>query len=236
MRLPARRDVLVLLGFAAISFGYFGWRVLPHPGRELIGTGADPLIFVWSFAWWPHAILHGTNPFVTHALYAPAGANLAWTTSVPALALAFTPFTLLVGPVASYNLAAILLPALAAWTAYRLCLCLTGSPWASLFGGYLFGFSSLILAQQLQGHLDLTGVFLLPLLPLALVRFVRGELSERRLAVRFGVLLALQFGISTEITLTFTLALALGLLLATILVRERRSRLRALLLLCQTKI
>ena len=229
MRLPARRDVLVLLGFAAISFGYFGWRVLPHPGRELIGTGADPLIFVWSFAWWPHAILHGTNPFVTHALYAPAGANLAWTTSVPTLALAFAPFTLLVGPVASYNLAAILLPALAAWSAYRLCLCLTGSPWASLFGGYLFGFSSLILAQQLQGHLDLTGVFLLPLLTLALVRFIRGELTGRRLAVRFGVLLALQFAISTEITLTFTLALALGLLLATILVRERRSRLRALL-------
>ena len=229
MRRPARRDLLVFLGFAAISFGYFGWRVLPHPGRALIGTGADPLIFVWSFAWWPHAILHGTNPFVTHALYAPAGANLVWTTSVPALALAFAPVTLLVGPVASYDLAAVLLPALAAWTAYRFCHYLTRSLWASLVGGYLFGFSSLVLAQQLQGHLNLTGVFVLPLLALNLARFVRGELSGRGLALRLGVLLALQFGISTEITLTFTLVLALALLLASVLVSEARPRLRALL-------
>src|SRR5205814_6393611 len=62
--------------------------LLPHPGQKLIGFGAegkqrDPEIFVWSFAWWPHAIAHWTNPLFTHEIYAPTGINLTWTTSVP---------------------------------------------------------------------------------------------------------------------------------------------------------
>ena len=76
MRPGVKRELAVFAGFVATSFLYFGWRLLPHPGRELIGSGQDPLIFVWSFAWWPHAILTWTNPFVTHALLAPIGANL----------------------------------------------------------------------------------------------------------------------------------------------------------------
>ena len=121
---------------------------------------------------------------------------------MPGLALAFAPLTLLFGPVASYNVAAILLPALAAWCAYRLCLHLTRSVWPSLVGGYLFGFSSFVLGHQLQGHINLTAVFLLPLVALVVVRFVEGELSARGFALRFGVLLALQFSISTEIALS----------------------------------
>src|SRR5712692_316367 len=120
-------NLVVLLGYAAISFGYFGWRLLPHPGRLVIGFAHDPQIFIWSFAWWPHAIATWTNPFVTHALYAPDGINLAWTPSSPGLALAFSPLTVLFGPVVSYNVAALVLPALAAWTAYLLCLELTRS-------------------------------------------------------------------------------------------------------------
>ena len=40
-----RTDLLVLLGYAAISFGYFGWRLLPHPGRVVAGFGSDTDIF-----------------------------------------------------------------------------------------------------------------------------------------------------------------------------------------------
>ena len=222
-----RTNLLVLLGYAAISFAYFGWRLLPHPGRLLIGSGHDPLVFIWSFAWWPHAIGSWTNPFVTHALYAPSGINLTWSTTVPVLALAFSPITVLFGPVAAYNVAAVLLPALSAWTAYLLCRHLTRSVWASAVGGYLFGFSNYILAQQLQGHLNLTGVFLLPLIALVLVRYVEGELGAGGLAWRLGVLLALQLGISTEIALTLTVVLAVGLVLGFWLLRDARSRLRS---------
>jgi hypothetical protein len=226
----ARRSgpgLAVFAGYLAISLLYFGRHLLPHPGRALIGLGGevDPESFVWSFAWWPHAIESWTNPFYTHAAYAPVGINLVWTASVPALALAFAPVTVLFGPDVSYNVAALVLPALAAWTAYRLCRYLTGSLRASLVGGYLFGFSSYTLAEQYAGHLTMTGVFLLPLVALALVRFVRDDLDGRGLAWRLGVLLALQFAISTEVTLTLTVVIALGLILAFALVRSARGRL-----------
>ena len=142
-----------MLAFVAVSFVYFGARLLPHPGRALLGVGIDPQQFVWAFAWWPHAVGSGANPFVTHAVYWPQGMNLAWATTTPALALAFSPVTLVFGPAAAYNVAAVLMPALAAWTAYLLCRHLTGSTWASLVGGYLFGFSGYMLGHEL-GHLN----------------------------------------------------------------------------------
>jgi hypothetical protein len=222
-----KADLLVLSGYAAISFAYFGWRLLPHPGRGVIGFGHDPEIYIWSFAWWPHALGSLMNPFFSHALYAPTGVNLAWTLTVPGLALAFSPLTVLFGPAVSYNIAALLMPALAAWTAYFLCRHLTRSFWASLVGGYLFGFSAAVLRPLLFGNLPVNSVFLLPLVALVLVRYVQGELGARGLAWRLGVLLAAQFWLSTEFALTVTVVLALGLLLAFWLVRELRPRLRS---------
>src|SRR5438132_7483696 len=112
-RLPQAGFALAL--YLAVSFLYLGLPIAAHPGRSLIGRGVDPEIFVWSLAWWPHAILHGQNPIVTHAIWAPAGVDLAWITSIPGLALAATPLTLLGGPALAYNVLAIALPALAAW-------------------------------------------------------------------------------------------------------------------------
>src|SRR6185436_9544403 len=43
-------DLAVLGGYAAIAFAFFGWRLLPHPGRSVLGFGHDAQIFVWSFA------------------------------------------------------------------------------------------------------------------------------------------------------------------------------------------
>jgi hypothetical protein len=224
-RLPT--NAVVLLGYVCVSFAYFGWRLLPHPGRPYIGEGRDPQIFIWSFAWWPHAILHGQNPFVTHAVFAPDGINLVWTTAVPGLALAFSPLTLLFGPTASYNVAALLMPALAAFTAYVLCRHLTHSIWASVAGGYLFGFSSYVLGQEL-GHMHASSVFLLPLVALVVLCFVEGSLDGRALAWRLGVLLALQLTFSTEILFTASLALAVALALAFVFIRTGRSRIKAI--------
>src|SRR5581483_6711192 len=43
LHLPRRvpTSSAALLAYAAISFGYFGWRLLPHPGRELFGLGGE---------------------------------------------------------------------------------------------------------------------------------------------------------------------------------------------------
>jgi hypothetical protein len=226
-----KADLAVLGAYVAISFGYVGWEVLPHPGRYLIGGPTrDPGIFMWSFVWWPHAIASWTNPFVSHALYPPDGINLTWTATSPGLALAFTPLTLLAGSAVAYNVAAVLMPALSAWTAYLLCRHLTSSLWASAVGGYLFGFSSAILVDELWGDIDITGAFLVPLVALVVVRYVEGELDGRGLAWRLGLLLAGQLWISLELGFTITLFLAIGLLLAFALVPGARPRLRASLL------
>lgn len=217
----------VLVGYVILSLGYFGWRLWPHPGRFLVGTSGteDPQKYVWWFEWWPHAILNWENPFYSHAVFAPTGIDLVWTTSVPALALVFSPLTLLFGPVVSYNVAAVLLPALSAWTAYLLLRYIQLSIASSLVGGYLYGFSSYVLAHQLAGHLNLTGIFLTPLVARAVLRHTRGEMTDRRLIASIGCLVAFQFYISTEVGITLTMMLWLALVLAFFVTRELRPKL-----------
>lgn len=216
----------VLAGYAAISVAYFGWRLLPHPGRVIFGN-ENATLYIWSFGWWRHAIGSGINPLVTHALYGGAGVNLTWTPSAPGLALVFSPLTALVGPVAAYNVAGVLLPALAAWTAYLLCRYLTGSLWSSLVGGYLFGFSAANLRQISPGNINLSAVFLFPLIALVLMRYLRSELTGRRLACWLGVLLAFQLTISTESTVMVTFALVVSLPLAFGVAPGLRPRIRS---------
>jgi hypothetical protein len=227
-RPPWTTSAAALAVYLAVSVLYFGVHVLAHPGRTYVGTGSDPGIFIWSLAWWPHAVLHGVEPVVTHALSAPAGVDLAWTTSIPGLAVALAPVTLAAGPVVAYNVAAILLPALAAWTAFLLCRHVTGATAPSLAGGYLFGFSTYMLGQEL-GHLHLSSVFLVPLVALVVLRFLEGTLDARGLVVRLSPLLALQFAFSTEVFFTVTLAIALALAIAVATVPALRERVRALL-------
>ncbi|HEY3920501.1 MAG TPA: hypothetical protein VGL76_00135, partial [Gaiellaceae bacterium] len=217
---------VVFLGYAGLSFLYFGIPLASHPGRAMLGNGQDPQIFVWSFAWWEHAIATWTNPLYSHAIYAPDGVNLAWVTSVSGIAAPFAPLTALVGPVASYNVAALLMPALAAWTAFLLCRYLSGSVWPALVGGYLFGFSPYMIAQLL-GHMHMTAIFLLPLVALATCRYVGGGLTGRGFAWRLGLLLGWQLWISTEVFFTLSLTLVVSLGLAFVLVPDVRRRIRS---------
>jgi hypothetical protein len=220
--LDGRRGGTAFGLYLLVAFLFLGLPVLDHPERDFIGgLFTDPQIFIWSFAWWPHAVLHGTDPIFTHAIFEPDGFNLAWATSVPLLAAAFAPLTLLFGPVLAYNVASVLMPALAAWTAFLLCRRLTSSSWAALAGGYLFGFSTYVLSAELT-HIFSAAVFLLPVVALLIVRFVHDELTGRGLALRMGFLLAAQLLLSTEVLFTLTLALAAALVLALLLVPSAR--------------
>ena len=222
-------DGLVLLGYTALALSFFGRQLLPDPGLAISGVG-NASIYVWSFGWWFHALSTWTNPLYSHALYAPGGVNIAWTPSAPGLALAFTPLTALFGPVVAFNVASVLMPALSAWTCYLLCRYLTRSLWASLIGGYLFGFSTAELRQILSGNVNLSAVFLFPLFALVVLRHLRGELGARGLAWRLGLLLAFQLTLSTEFALLVTIALVVSLALAYWVVPEQRASLRSGLL------
>jgi hypothetical protein len=119
-------------------------------------------------------------------------------------------------------------PALAAWTAYLLCREVTHATWPSLVGGYGFGFSAYMLGQQL-GHLHMTSVFLVPVVPLIVLGYLDGKTGGRRLVVMLGLVLGLQLWFSTEVFFTVTLALAVGLILGFLVAPARRPRLLELL-------
>jgi hypothetical protein len=224
LALSTRRTFAPLAAYLGISFLYFGVPVASHFGRDWVGRGTDPQIFVWSFAWWPHAVVHWQNPVVTHAVWPPVGLDLTWVSSIPGLAAVFAPVTLAAGPVAAYNVASIALPALSAWTAFLLCRHVARSYWPSLVGGYLFGFSSYELGH-LQGHLHMSSVFLVPLVALVVLRYVEGSLDGRGLVLRLGPMLAAQFLLSTELLFTLTLALLVAWIASWALVPAIRHRL-----------
>ena len=145
-----RAGLLALAVYGLLAFCFWGIGPLVEGGSQYVGVFDDPQIPIWSFAWWLHAIEHGSNPLYTHEIWAPSGVDLAWVNTVPPVAVLFAPLTWLLGPVPSYDIAAVLLPAVAAWSAYLLCRHLTGGRfWPSLVGGYLFGFSSYVLGHVL---------------------------------------------------------------------------------------
>jgi hypothetical protein len=216
-----------LVIYTSLSVAFFGLTLLLHGDRDFIGDGYDPQIFIWSLGWWPHAVLNGDNPFVTHAMWPSTGLNLAWVTAVPGLALLAAPVTLLAGPALAYNVVAVALPALAAWTGFLLCRYLTRSWWPSLAGGYLFGFSSYMVAHMLGGHINLNSVFLVPLVALTVLQYVDAKCGRRRLSLQLGLLLGAQAWLSTEVFATASVVLVTSLLVAFIVVPDARPRLRS---------
>lgn len=181
--------------------------------HQCICLGTDEGIFIWAFAWWPHALLHGVNPFQSNIIYAPEGFDIALGALVPGAALLFSPVTAVAGPLFSYNLAMLLSPVLAAFFAFLLCRRLTGQFWPSLVGGWLFGFSTYMLGQ-LMGHMQLTLVFLIPAIVHLVLRGLAGELSRGRLIVLLTLALVLQFSFGAEVFVSFTLFGAVALAIA----------------------
>jgi hypothetical protein len=209
--------------YLACSVILFGLRVLPRPRARYLGWGVDPSSIVWFLRWWPYAIAHGLNPFVTHVVWAPSGANLAGTTSIPGLALVASPLTLTFGAVVSYNVLYLLAPALSAWTAYLLCRHVTRSVGPSLVGGYLFGFSTYELSKML-GHLNLASVFLLPLCVLLVLLRLEGRISPLRFVVLLAAALTFQCLISTEVLFTLSLFGLIAYVVALLVLRGKRWR------------
>ncbi len=185
-----------LLIYAAVSLVLFGqngsWSTTYR------GMGPDPICFIWFLHWWPYAIHHGLNPFITNAVWVPHGFNLTWATSVPFPALVMAPVTYFFGPVVCFNLLTLAAPALAAWTAFLLCEYVTDDWLAALFGGYLYGFSSYELGQLL-GHFNLDFICLVPVVLLLCIRRVRGDMSAPGFIAALTACLLAELGIATEI-------------------------------------
>jgi hypothetical protein len=222
-----RQAATALALYVVISIGYFGLHVLPHLGSAYVGlpNWTDPTVNVWSLAWWPYALLHGMNPLVTHSLFVPDRINLAATspTLCPLAGIIGAPLTLAFGPIASYNLLMLASPALAAFFAFLLCRYITRNFAASLFGGYVFGFSTYILGHM-EGHLQLVLIFPIPAGVHLVLRLIDQRISERRFIALMALTVGALFLTASELTLTFVVLGALSLAVAFALVPTARER------------
>ncbi len=194
--------ILIYMGFAAILFGR---AAAPHFTTIYLGRGIDQGFFIWCLVWWPYAIAHHLNPFVTGLIFAPAGFNLTWSTSIPLLSLLAFPLTATLGPIPTFNLLCVAFPALSAWTAFLLCHSLTQRFWPSLLGGYIFGFSSYMLAQMIGGHLNLLAAFLIPLAVYLVLARLNEQIERRSFTLGLLALATAQFLITTEVLATMTI-------------------------------
>ena len=232
--LPSRRRaklwptlVVVAVYLAGAVIGYsHAWS---HPTSQLVGLGAsDPARMIWFLAWFPFAIGHLQDPFLTTWANAPYGVNVLSDTSQPLLGVVAAPVTVLFGPLASFNLLMTLAFATSATAGYALARRFTTWRPAAFACGLLYGFSPYMVAQGSVGHLNLVFIPLPPLIFLVLDDLlVRQSGRPVRLGCWLGLLVIAQYFISSEI-LASTAVVAVGgvLLLALLNWRSVAGRLR----------
>lgn len=204
------------VAFAAyllLSLIFFA-RILPgHLFDYYVGRDTDPSLYMWSIAWWPYVLHHHAHPFLTKLIWAPYGLNLAWVTCLPMLGLVAMPLTTTLGPLATYNLIVLMLPPLAAFTAFLLCRRLSGSYLPALLGGFLFGFSPYVLGEILS-HLNLILIFPIPLVAYLAIRRVQESLSRNAFVALLTLVLSMQFLLVLEPFAVMTFIAGLTLLIA----------------------
>lgn len=190
----------VLLCYACLAVALCHKAVV-HPASHLVGSCCDSLVAVSYLQSTGVALLHGHQPFITAYLNAPVGVNALWQPSSSiALGVAAIPFELLIGPIATYNLFAIMAVALSGWSAYLVLRRWVGGQTGPIVGGLVFGFSSYMMVQTIAGHLDLTFLALVPPVLAIIVSLALGHArSPWRSGVALGVLLVVQLLINQEI-------------------------------------
>lgn len=220
-RVGGVRTWLVFAGYVLLALLLFGMHVVGHAASRCacdLNPYRDATSYMWSLAWWPHAVAHGMNPFYTRSVWAPGGLNVAVSgAGVPLAAALLTPVTEAFGTVPAYNLMTVLGPALSAFTAYLLCRRVCGRSLPAVAGGLAFGFSSYETVQLID-HPNLYLTCLLPLLILLAVLRLDGELPRGRFVGGMALLFAGQVLLSTELLFDSILlaipALVIGYLIA----------------------
>jgi hypothetical protein len=231
---PFLQGLTALAIYLAIMLSTKLDQLLAHPSvPRLSGSGLDPGFYVWMLRWWPYAISHLSDPLHTSLISAPGAANLAWTSSVPTLAVLAAPLTETVGPVATYNLLTVLAIPLTAWAAFLFCRRLTGRFWPSLAGGAVFGFSGYEVSNIPSGDIDLTYGVLLPVVGYLVLLWWQGAIGRVLFVVLAGLAIAGQFYLFLEtfadLTAMLIVALVAGYLLSGHSFRPRVARLAGLL-------
>ncbi len=223
-----RTHALVLLAFLLLSVAIFLPADLHATGVMVGATTADNSQHAWFLRWFPYALATHQNPLFTTSLIEPGGVNLMWNTWIPLPALLLSPLTLLLGPVASFNIAITLGVALSAWCAYLAASRFLVRRSAAVLAGAAYGFSPFIFDQSYTGHSNMVIAVIPPLMLLALNGIlVRQDGSPRRAGLLFGALMIAQFFITEELLASEAVMIVVGVAcLAVMRPREVRARWR----------
>jgi hypothetical protein len=212
------RRVTVLAGAFALyllaSVGLW-WNVWSsHPTSVTTCGCGDTSLFLWFLEWPAYALAHGHNLLYSTALFHPAGINLVANTSALAVGVPLAPVTWLFGPVATLNVASTLGPPLSALGMFWLLGRWVHWTPAAFVGGLVFGFSPFVFVNLAGAHL-MTGVLVLvPLMVACLDQLlIRQERRPVPTGACLGLLLAVEFFVSSEVLSMVVLCLAASLVL-----------------------
>jgi len=140
-------------------------------GRFAYSGFNDAIQYTWSFWWVQRALTDGQSPFETALLFYPEGAPLYRHTLMPAITLLLAPVTALAGPVAAYNLGAMLGVAFTGYGVFLLAGQYARHDLSAWIAGALVA-ACPFMAMKLQvSHLNLLYMGWLALLLFALARF-----------------------------------------------------------------
>lgn len=174
------RHLLILLGYLALAL----WLTWPAGIylRDAYFTSGNNIFFfpdtpdapqnIWNFWWVGRALAGGQNPFFTPLLYYPQGVQmLLQTLNIVAIGLTL-PANWLLGPLAAYNLAAILGVALTGYFGFLLARAFAPGTAGPLLAGALLTACPLHIAKLDSGQLNFVSVQWLVLFMLSAVWLV----------------------------------------------------------------
>ncbi|MDG1478935.1 MAG: hypothetical protein P8R54_05055 [Myxococcota bacterium] len=154
------------------------------PGMVVGGGGGDFPSIAWGL-WRAAEALPGLPSVQTDLIFAPRGASIFLADLPETLLLA--PLTALVGPVATFNLLQLAHPALAMATMFLLLRTEGRGAAAAAGGGAAFGLSPTLLTGIHNGNPDVTPLYLLPLVALAVRRLDRSWAAAGLAGVLIGL-------------------------------------------------
>ncbi|MCW2693379.1 MAG: hypothetical protein JWM67_1983 [Mycobacterium sp.] len=213
-------DLAVLAVHVALVLA-FAHRTLLHLSTQLAGSSGDSAQFAWGLKDTSWALLHGHTPLLSNRDLAPGGVNLMWNTTTPLLGLLATPVTLLGGPVVTYNVVLLVVLVANGFVCYLALRRFVASRWARLVASLFFAFSG-YLVPHAQGHLNLTSVFLVPVLLVLLHELLVARRWGRvRLGLALGATLAAQLLLTEEVLATEAVATVVGVVALAVLAPRR---------------
>lgn len=155
----------VFLGYVVVGV-FFTWPLALDWRGALVQKLSGPTDAgqsTWNLWWTAQSVLRFHNPYLTSYVFYPQPINLFWQTlSLPNALLAF-PATVVFGPIAGFNLLALLSFGLGGYFAYRLALSVVGARDAALVAGFVFAFSGYHMQMLLGGPMELIAVQWVPL-------------------------------------------------------------------------